>query len=59
MEFNVADETSSLKSVIIGVAKNSGKIPDLKDLYDPKSVRNLLTCIRVKFNRRLRYAEPW
>ena len=41
MEFNVADETSSLKSVIIGVAKNSGKIPDLKDLYDPKSVRNL------------------
>ena len=41
MEFNVADETSTLKSVIIGVAKNSGKIPDLKDLYDPKSVRNL------------------
>ena len=41
MEFNVADETSSLRSVIIGVARNSGKIPDLKDLYDPKSVRNL------------------
>ena len=41
MEFNVADETSSLESVIIGIAKNSGKIPNLKDLYDPKSILNL------------------
>ncbi len=41
MEFNVADETSSLESVIIGIAKNSGKIPKLKDLYDPKSILNL------------------
>lgn len=41
MEFNVADETSSLESVIIGIAKNSGKIPSLKDLYDPKSILNL------------------
>lgn len=41
MNFSVIDETSSLKSVIIGIANNLGGIPKLEDLYDPKSMENL------------------
>ncbi len=41
MNFSVNDETSKLISVIIGIANNSGGIPKLKDLYDPKSIENL------------------
>ena len=41
MNFSVNDETSTLISVIIGIANNSGGIPKLKDLYDPKSIENL------------------
>ncbi|KRO89599.1 MAG: arginine deiminase-related protein [Bacteroidetes bacterium] len=43
MDFLVKDETSKLKSVIIGIAKSSGGIPNLKDLYDPKSIENLIS----------------
>ena len=43
MNFLVKDETSKLKSVIIGIANSSGGIPDLKDLYDPKSIENLIS----------------
>ena len=41
MNFSVIDETSSLISVIIGIANNLGPKPKLKDLYDPKSIENL------------------
>jgi N-dimethylarginine dimethylaminohydrolase len=41
MNFSVIDETSSLISVIIGIANNLGSTPELKDLYDPKSIENL------------------
>ena len=40
MNFNVIDETSNLRSVIIGIAKNSGNIPKIKDFYDPQSIQN-------------------
>ena len=43
MDFLVKDETSKLKSVIIGIAKSYGGIPNLKDLYDPKSIENLIS----------------
>ena len=42
MDFFVKDETSKLKSVIIGIANSSGGIPELNDLYDPKSIKNLI-----------------
>ena len=41
MNFSVIDETSSLISLIIGIANNLGPKPELKDLYDPKSIENL------------------
>ena len=40
MNFNVIDETSNLRSVIIGIAKNLGNIPKIKDFYDPQSIQN-------------------
>lgn len=43
MNFLVKNETSKLKLVIIGIANGSGGIPDLKDLYDPKSIENLIS----------------
>jgi len=42
MDFFVKNETSKLKSVIIGIANSSGGIPELNDLYDPKSIKNLI-----------------
>lgn len=41
MNFSVNDETSKLISVIIGIANNSGGIPKIQNLYDPKSIENL------------------
>ena len=41
VNFSVIDETSTLISVIIGIAKNLGGTPKLEDLYDPKSIYNL------------------
>ena len=41
VNFSVIDETSSLKHVIIGIANDLGGIPQLEDLYDPKSIENL------------------
>ena len=41
MNFSVTDETSKLKSVIIGIAKDLGPIPNIEDLYDPISIYNL------------------
>lgn len=40
MNFNIIDETSNLRSVIIGIAKNSGNVPKMKDFYDPQSLQN-------------------
>ena len=41
MIFSVNDETSKLVSVIIGIANSLGGIPNIKSLYDPKSIDNL------------------
>lgn len=37
LPLNIIDETSTLQSVILGIAESSGGVPDLKDAYDPKS----------------------
>ena len=41
MVFSVNDETSKLISVIIGIANSSGGLPNIENLYDPKSIENL------------------
>jgi N-dimethylarginine dimethylaminohydrolase len=38
---HITDETSQLKSVILGTAKSNGKTPKLEDAYDPKSKKHL------------------
>ncbi|MBT8316290.1 MAG: amidinotransferase [Lutibacter sp.] len=37
MKLNVQDETSRLRAVVLGIAKNNGPTPKLEDAYDPKS----------------------
>ena len=40
---NVIDETSSLESLVVGIANSNGGIPELKDVYDPKSRSHILS----------------
>jgi len=40
MDFLVTDETSKLKSVIIGIAEDSGNVKSVSELYDPISISN-------------------
>ena len=58
MNFSVIDETSSLISVIIGIANNLGPKPKLKDLYDPKSIENLKSGnYPLSYQKNMREAE--
>jgi len=43
MVLNVIDETSSLESLVVGIANSNGGIPELKDVYDPKSRSHILS----------------
>ena len=38
---NIKDETSQLKTVLIGTAKSLGGVPKIEDAYDPKSKENI------------------
>ncbi|WP_028376323.1 dimethylarginine dimethylaminohydrolase family protein [Leeuwenhoekiella sp. MAR_2009_132] len=38
IKLNINDETSRLRSVILGTAKSNGGVPALEDAYDPKSM---------------------
>jgi hypothetical protein len=40
MDFLVTDEISKLKSVIIGIAEDSGNVKSISELYDPISISN-------------------
>lgn len=42
IDLNVNDETSRLEAVVLGIAHNSGGIPDVADAYDPKSIEHIL-----------------
>ncbi|SKB78831.1 N-Dimethylarginine dimethylaminohydrolase [Salegentibacter holothuriorum] len=37
VELNIKNETSRLKAVVLGIAKNNGPEPSLEETYDPKS----------------------
>lgn len=41
LQLNVKDETSLLKEVILGTAKDNGPVPDIEDAYDPKSIEHI------------------
>ncbi|MDX1326929.1 MAG: arginine deiminase family protein [Arenibacter sp.] len=42
IKLNIKDETSSLKSVVLGTAVNSGPVPLAEEAYDPKSLQHIL-----------------
>ncbi len=42
MKLNIRNETSRLRSVILGTAENNGPTPNLEDCYDPKSRQHVI-----------------
>ena len=42
LKLNVNNETSRLRSVVLGTAKSNGSTPKLEECYDPKSRQNVL-----------------
>ncbi|WP_297705990.1 dimethylarginine dimethylaminohydrolase family protein [uncultured Eudoraea sp.] len=42
LKLNVYDETSRLRSVLLGTAQSNGSIPKPEDAYDPKSLEHIL-----------------
>lgn len=41
---HISSETGTLRSVIVGIATDTGGIPNLMDVYDPKSLEHVLLC---------------
>ncbi|MGJ8549773.1 dimethylarginine dimethylaminohydrolase family protein [Winogradskyella wichelsiae] len=41
MKLNIQNESSRLRSVILGTAESVGKVPSLEDAYDPKSIQHI------------------
>ncbi len=41
LSLNVKDETSKLKSVVLGTAESNGKTPTAEEAYDPKSLQHI------------------
>lgn len=39
MKLNIENETSRLRAVILGTAKNNGPMPTIEEAYDPKSIK--------------------
>jgi len=42
LDLNITDETSTLKAVVLGTAKQSGPVPRPEEAYDPKSLEHIL-----------------
>lgn len=41
MKLNIKNETSRLREVVLGTAKNNGPIPKIEEAYDPKSIEHI------------------
>lgn len=41
IKLNVQNETSRLRAVVLGTAKNNGPIPKIEEAYDPKSIEHI------------------
>ena len=42
LKLNITNETSRLRAVVLGTAKNNGPVPKVEDCYDPKSVLHVV-----------------
>ncbi|MBC3759318.1 amidinotransferase [Hyunsoonleella sp. SJ7] len=42
IQLNVQNETSRLRSVVLGTAESIGPVPNIEDCYDPKSIEHIL-----------------
>ena len=42
LKLNVKDETSRLKTVLLGTAINNGLVPKISEAYDPKSIEHII-----------------
>lgn len=42
IKLNVKNETSRLRSVVLGIAESNGPIPKVEDCYDPKSIEHVM-----------------
>ncbi len=42
LKLNIQNETSRLRSVILGTAKSNGPTPKIEECYDPKSIEHVL-----------------
>ena len=42
IDININDETSQLKTVVLGIADDFGGTPSLEECYDPKSKEHVL-----------------
>jgi N-dimethylarginine dimethylaminohydrolase len=42
LKLNIKNETSRLRSVILGIAESNGPVPKVEECYDPKSVEHVL-----------------
>jgi N-dimethylarginine dimethylaminohydrolase len=41
MKLNIQNETSRLRSVILGTAESNGPVPSIENAYDPKSIEHI------------------
>ena len=41
MKLNIQNETSRLRSVILGTAESNGPVPSIEEAYDPKSLEHI------------------
>ena len=42
LKLNIKNETSRLRAVVLGTAKNNGLVPKVEDCYDPKSLQHVV-----------------
>ena len=42
LKLNIKNETSRLRAVVLGIAKNNGPVPKVQDCYDPKSIQHVV-----------------
>ena len=43
IHLNIHNETSELKSVLLGISTNFGGVPEIEECYDPKSREHILS----------------
>ena len=58
LQLNVKNETSKLRAVVLGSAKNNGPTPTIEEAYDPKSLEHLIVSksfgpFFIPYNRNL------